>query len=284
MRGHSPMDDHWCFRLRTWLLSTPQPNPLLALWFLSPVCGFQDFPVLADLASEYATGPFAHSDSRHQHRRLGADEPCPDRRLQVLKHRSPLLRASRDHCPDPFAPAVSLFTPYLISAPLPFPSGTRRVLSSRMCSDEAAMASIKVFDPVSVPFSVLEELQQLRAKSSNSARRTNAFARRTNAFARRTNASNANSKGPAPASTRLNASPNARPHPSPRGLPSHSPRRPAANPARPTGATATACPPAPRLSMKSLRHPCLTRALSAVAPSGKQRSPHSIRRKSLDVP
>src|SRR3954471_17953671 len=32
-----------------------------------------------------------------------------------------------------------------------------------MCSAEAAMASIKVFDPVSVPLSVLEELQQLRA-------------------------------------------------------------------------------------------------------------------------
>jgi transposase len=32
-----------------------------------------------------------------------------------------------------------------------------------MCSDEAAMASIKVFDPVSVPLSVLMELQQLRA-------------------------------------------------------------------------------------------------------------------------
>src|SRR5512142_913430 len=52
----------------------------------------------------------------------------------------------------------------VISAPLPFPSGTRRVLSSWMCSDEAAMASIKVFDPVSVPLSVLEELQQLRAQ------------------------------------------------------------------------------------------------------------------------
>src|SRR5512135_83311 len=33
-----------------------------------------------------------------------------------------------------------------------------------MCSDEAAMASIKVFDPVSVPLSVLEGLQQLRAQ------------------------------------------------------------------------------------------------------------------------
>ena len=35
-------------------------------------------------------------------------EPCRHRRLQILKHRSPLLCASRDHCPDPFAPAVSL--------------------------------------------------------------------------------------------------------------------------------------------------------------------------------
>jgi regulator of replication initiation timing len=34
---------------------------------------------------------------------------------------------------------------------------------SPMCSDEAAMASIKVFDPVSVPLFMLEELQQLRA-------------------------------------------------------------------------------------------------------------------------
>src|SRR3954447_3063217 len=33
-----------------------------------------------------------------------------------------------------------------------------------MCSDEATMASIKVFDPVTVPLCVLEELQQLRAQ------------------------------------------------------------------------------------------------------------------------
>jgi transposase len=33
-----------------------------------------------------------------------------------------------------------------------------------MCNDEAAMASIKVFDPVSVPLSVLEELHRLRAQ------------------------------------------------------------------------------------------------------------------------
>src|SRR6516165_2761073 len=33
-----------------------------------------------------------------------------------------------------------------------------------MCCAEVAMASIKVFDPVTVPLSVLEELQQLRAE------------------------------------------------------------------------------------------------------------------------
>src|SRR5262245_62945176 len=33
-----------------------------------------------------------------------------------------------------------------------------------MCIAEVAMASIKVFDPVTVPLSVLEELQQLRAE------------------------------------------------------------------------------------------------------------------------
>jgi hypothetical protein len=36
---------------------------------------------------------------------------APDCGLQVLEHRSPLLRAGRDHGPDSFAPAVSSFTP-----------------------------------------------------------------------------------------------------------------------------------------------------------------------------
>jgi hypothetical protein len=31
-----------------------------------------------------------------------------------------------------------------------------------MCNDEAAMAFIKVFDPVSVPLDVLEELEAIR--------------------------------------------------------------------------------------------------------------------------
>ena len=36
--------------------------------------------------------------------------------------------------------------------------------SIRMCSDEAALASIKVFDPVTVPFSIRDELRRLRAQ------------------------------------------------------------------------------------------------------------------------
>jgi hypothetical protein len=59
------MDDHWCLKRRTLIsLHSALPNPGLALWVLLPVCGIQDFPVLADLASEYATGLSAHSDSR----------------------------------------------------------------------------------------------------------------------------------------------------------------------------------------------------------------------------
>ena len=106
------MDDHWCFRLRSLApIHFAQLDPLLSSWMSSPSDCFQDFPVLANLASEQANGTFAHSDSRQQHRRLGVGEPRPDRRFQVLKHRSPLLRASRDHCPDPFAPAVPRLTP-----------------------------------------------------------------------------------------------------------------------------------------------------------------------------
>jgi hypothetical protein len=106
------MDDHWCFRLRSLAhFHFAQLDLLLSSWMLSPSDCFQDFPVLANLASERSGGLFAHSDSRQQHRRLGVGEPRPDCRFQVLKLRSPLLRARRDHCPDPFAPAVPFFTP-----------------------------------------------------------------------------------------------------------------------------------------------------------------------------
>src|SRR5271155_5402504 len=74
-------------------------------------CGFRDFPVRSDPASLRAAYFFTHSILRQQCRRIGPGEQCPDRGLQVLKHRSPLLRAGRDHGPDSFAPAVSLFTP-----------------------------------------------------------------------------------------------------------------------------------------------------------------------------
>lgn len=59
------MDDHWCFRLRPLAhLHFAQLDPLLTSWMLSPSYGLQDFPVLANLASERADGLFAHSNSR----------------------------------------------------------------------------------------------------------------------------------------------------------------------------------------------------------------------------
>jgi hypothetical protein len=65
VRGHSPMDDHWCFRLLSLAhLHFAQLDLLLSSWMLSPSYYSQDFPVLANLASEQADGLFAHSDSR----------------------------------------------------------------------------------------------------------------------------------------------------------------------------------------------------------------------------
>src|SRR6185437_4900306 len=53
---------------------------------------------------------------------------------------------------------------YLISVPCLFRRDLAEERSSRMCSAEGPMASIKVFDPVSVPLCVPEGLQQLRAE------------------------------------------------------------------------------------------------------------------------
>ena len=106
------MDDHWRRRLRALAsFHFAKLDPLLWSWLSSPSDYFQDFPVLANLASELVSGTFVYSVSRQQHRRLGVGEPRPNRRFQVIKYRSPLLRASRDHCPDPFAPAVPRVTP-----------------------------------------------------------------------------------------------------------------------------------------------------------------------------
>ena len=139
------------------------------------------------------------------------------------------------------------------------------------------MASIKVFDPVSVPLCVLEELQQLRAQVEQ-LRQENERLRQENERLRRELDEARASLDQAQRQSKRQAAPFSK------GPPSHSPRSPAANPARPTAATAPDCPPAPRPSMKSLRHPCLRRALSAVAPSAKPRWPPSIRRRSRDVP
>src|SRR5947209_12229495 len=38
-------------------------------------------------------------------------EPRLDRGMQVVKHRTPLLTARRDHRPDPLAPAIPCFAP-----------------------------------------------------------------------------------------------------------------------------------------------------------------------------
>jgi hypothetical protein len=81
------MDLHWCFRLRSLAhIHFAQLDPLRSSWMSSPSYCFQDFPVLANLASEQANGTFVNSASRQQHRRLSIGEPRPDRRFQILKH------------------------------------------------------------------------------------------------------------------------------------------------------------------------------------------------------
>ena len=74
-------------------------------------CGFRDFLCSVQTPASCRLLPPLAQALRQQCRRIGTAEQCPDRRLQVLKHRSPLLGASRDHCPDSFAPAVSPFAP-----------------------------------------------------------------------------------------------------------------------------------------------------------------------------
>jgi hypothetical protein len=88
-----------------------QPESQLGSWISFLACGFRDFPVCSDPASLRAAYVLTCSSSRQQCRRIGIGEPCSYRRLQVLKHRSPLLCAGRHHGPDSFAPAVSPFTP-----------------------------------------------------------------------------------------------------------------------------------------------------------------------------
>jgi hypothetical protein len=61
------MEEHWRFMLRSLsFIHFAQPGLLLSLWTSSPACGFQDFPVLADPASEHTAGLCAPSDFRQQ--------------------------------------------------------------------------------------------------------------------------------------------------------------------------------------------------------------------------
>ena len=65
MRKHSPMDDHWCSRLRSLAhLHFARLDPPLSSWMSTPFYCVQDFPVLANLASEQVNGTFVYSDSR----------------------------------------------------------------------------------------------------------------------------------------------------------------------------------------------------------------------------
>ena len=74
---------------------------------MSPlVCGFGDFPVRLDPASVRTAGLFAPSDFRQQQGRLDPGKPHRNGCLRVRKQRLPLPGASRDRCPDSFAPPV----------------------------------------------------------------------------------------------------------------------------------------------------------------------------------
>src|SRR6478672_8112846 len=174
VRDHLPMDDHWCFRLRSLThIHFAQLDPLLPSWRSSPFSCFQDFPVLANLASEQASGAFVYSDSGQQHRRLGGGEPCPHRRLQVLKHRSPLLRARRDYGPDPFAPAVSLFTPCPLrdqTVDHHEPDGLLRQVVGRLHSrrrDEPEITLPMLLEPLRKVATVLRRGHVVRATSQH---------------------------------------------------------------------------------------------------------------------
>src|SRR5271169_4912686 len=106
------MKNNWCCLARCLTcIHFAQPDSLPCSWMSPLACGFRDFPVCSDPASLRAAYFFTRSGLGQQRRRIGIGEPRPYRRLQVLEHRSSLLRAGRDHRPDSFAPAVSPFTP-----------------------------------------------------------------------------------------------------------------------------------------------------------------------------
>src|SRR3984957_11071463 len=106
------MKNNWCYRAtRLNCIRVAQPEYQVGSSLSLPACGFRDFPVCSDPASLRAAYCFTRSRIRQQRRRIGIGEPRAYRRLQVLKHRSSMLCAGRNHRPDSFAPAVSPFAP-----------------------------------------------------------------------------------------------------------------------------------------------------------------------------
>src|SRR4051812_19392352 len=90
----------------------------VAAWLMEiPAYDLQDFPVPVNLPPEDSAGRSslrASALAREQRRGFGPMEPRLDRCRQIIKHRTPLLAAGRDHRPDPLAPPV----PHLAPRPL----------------------------------------------------------------------------------------------------------------------------------------------------------------------
>ena len=114
MRGRGQWKLPWlvrCSPLFAALLAAAAPIS----WCRGPVPatpGFRlvDFPVILDLASSGSTwsGLLLSRRRRQQRRPLLPFQVRLHRRVQILPHRSPLLRACRDRRPDPLTPVLPL--------------------------------------------------------------------------------------------------------------------------------------------------------------------------------
>ena len=138
------------------------------------------------------------------------------------------------------------------------------------------MATIKVFDPVSVPLSVLQELQELRALVEQ--------LRRENERLRQENERLRGELDEARAGLdRRTARPNARPRRSPRG-PQAAAQEPRPKAGEAHGRHGHRSAPSPAVVDEVLERPCRRLALIAGAGSARPESPPSIRPRSRGVP
>ena len=105
----TPLDDHWCFKA-----TVPGLYPLRdslircsSSWMSSsPAYILQNFPVLADLASEHTAGPSLTQTPGNSNGGSVPANHAPTAASKYSNTRSPLLRATRDHRPDPLTPAL----------------------------------------------------------------------------------------------------------------------------------------------------------------------------------